>query len=280
MCVLTFLITRWITSSSTVSSSRPTASDSPLFEVKNLDFGEVWENRSFEWRIQIRNLTDQQIVIDRFDTSCNCSRIEPRSLELPPGAEREIQLVMDLVAPSQSNSLTSIRAFSLEIRPRIANDFPIQSHFTWALTGRVRGAIRLSTPELDFGRHSELAQPNQKQSVSVTLQAPLARITAKCESTDFEVSPPIASDSSLITFTVNPRSSLAPGVYEGRILFTPVTLSEEELPRTALPVRIVILNDVQPTPNRILLGIRQLGETITESVELRSLTGALFSTSA
>ena len=59
----------------------------PLLFVSptSLDFGEAWETDDHLVKLPIKNLSTQELTIVDFVTSCDCSRIEPKKLTIPPG---------------------------------------------------------------------------------------------------------------------------------------------------------------------------------------------------
>src|SRR5712691_6122205 len=83
--------------SSTAKAIAKPAEQSPLkVAAERLNFGITWEQPEFKWTVPIRNNSDREIEIENFVKSCNCASIEPRSLVIPAGETRDVQLTFDL----------------------------------------------------------------------------------------------------------------------------------------------------------------------------------------
>ena len=52
-----------------------------------LDFGEVWEQESFEWVVPIRNVTGGDIRVLDIKTSCGCGSVDPKQFVVPAGGQ-------------------------------------------------------------------------------------------------------------------------------------------------------------------------------------------------
>jgi hypothetical protein len=58
-----------------------------------LDFGNIWEQDTFEWTVPFHNRSRHSITIEKIATSCNCLRVTPASFTLSPEASLPSHLV-------------------------------------------------------------------------------------------------------------------------------------------------------------------------------------------
>jgi hypothetical protein len=61
-----------------------------------LDFGTQWVQQAFPWKVRIRNVTHDQVRVEKVATSCGCAQVRETSIILPPGGTGEVELRLDL----------------------------------------------------------------------------------------------------------------------------------------------------------------------------------------
>ena len=79
-----------------------------------LNFGEAWEDAAFTWELPLENQGSTDVQVLELIPSCGCLVIEPRSLEVPAGQTRTVQLKLDL-RPNLQDSAANPRDFSVRI---------------------------------------------------------------------------------------------------------------------------------------------------------------------
>jgi hypothetical protein len=253
-------------------------SDSGLvIAAARLDFGHAWEDRHFLWVLPIENRRSHDIEIVEFSSSCTCSMLEPRSLNIPAGQSREVRLTLDLTAQRSKLPDAEWRDFEVRLWPRVQRASLNAPAKGWAIRGRVHTAIRFEQPVLDLGRHSELSQPLTPQTIVVTSYVPLRDLTVISSSPDFQVQTQRSADEqSQFELMISPKAHLPVGAVQFQITAVPQTSAGQQLPGKSLPVTGLILSDLQASPPAALFGARPIGEVAQETVTLHSLTGQRF----
>jgi hypothetical protein len=238
-----------------------------------LDFGEVWENKSFVWPLVVQNPTTEDVKIREFGFSCSCTGIEPKGLTIPAGESREIRLTIDLRARKEADLTADLRSFDVTIDPQLGEKGTKSSRLAWTIRGRVRSAIRLEQRIVDLGRHSEASQPLASQEVLVTSFVPLHGITATADTPDLQVSvAPKAETPGQFRVVISPKT-FEIGAIDAKITLVPQQTEHQPLPGKTLTVVGRIVNDIEISPPSAAFGARPVGEVVEETVSLRSLTG-------
>lgn len=117
-------------------------------DERYLDFGLVWAEPRFIWRMQMENPTREEIRVTGFSSSCNCVAVQPNEFSVPAGASKEVTLLLNL-APSAANGVSQdLREFSAHLTPRIAKARVLPAG--WTITGRVRWAVCFSANPLNI----------------------------------------------------------------------------------------------------------------------------------
>ena len=236
--------------------------------LDRLDFGEVWEDPQFRWALPITNHSAQDVEIKRFLGSCNCSQIEPKTLIVPAGQTREVQLTIDLSPKEQGDIGSPVHDFEVGISPEVSG---VTSPVWWPIRGRVRSAIQCAPPFVDFGRIPESSR-YASQKTRITALVPLAKLSANSTSPAFDVhiqpSAPETRDS--FELVVTQRSMLPRGEIRCLISVTPELSNGQCLAAKKVEVRGRIVSDIEPSPSTLLFGACGLNTTATDTIRLRS----------
>jgi hypothetical protein len=241
-----------------------------------LDFGEVWENKGFDWPLVVQNPTSEDVGIREFGFSCSCTGIEPKALNIPAGESREIRLTIDLRARKEADVTAEPRSFDVTIYPQLGEKGTKSSGLAWTIRGRVRSAIRLEQLFVDLGRHSEASQPLPAQEMLVTTFVPLHRLIATTDSPDLQVSvAPKAETPGQFRVVILPKT-FEIGAIDAKITLVPQQTEHQALLGKTLTVRGRIVNDIEVSPPSAAFGARSVGEVVEETVSLHSLTGRHF----
>lgn len=243
-----------------------------------LHFGEVWEDKKFVWELPIENRQEHEVTVKDFVTTCTCTTVEPRSLTIPAGESRALHLTLDLTAERSKLPESEWRDFEVWVRPVLDKSNQRQAgEDVWKVRGRVRTAIRFEQTVLDFGRHSEAAQPLSPQKVLVTSFVPLQSLTAFANSDKVRVQ--VVSDPAApgrqyeLTVSV---LELPTGPIQYQIDVFPRLGDGTSVVGKSLPVSGRIVSDIQASPSEATFGARSVGETAEELLTLQSLTNRRF----
>lgn len=271
-CVLVGVAVTWLVQSSvlTVVAGSQLQVD-PTCE----NFGTVWEQSDFRWRLKIHNSTRNEIKIARFITSCNCAAVEPESLALPPGKWTEVLVKLDLRSFNEETATDGAQEFATQIIPVLKGTKP--PHPAWIVRGEVRRAFRVQPRFLTFGEALVEGEPFPSGMIRVVPLANVSNFDAK--STD----PQVASVEVETTtepcgylIRVCPDPSVSAGLYRFHVAVTANSESCNSTVRASIPVVVRVLPDLQIVPPSLSFGILQSDECIEETIVLRSRTGKAF----
>jgi hypothetical protein len=244
----------------------------------NLQFGEVWENGVFEWKITIENPTQNDVAIDSIATSCSCLSLEPTTLVIHAGRHADVQLKINAaLAPQQKNESAAAKDIEVMIVPHIRDALPQQSG--WIVRGHIRTLLNLEPATIRF---DDLIEGQQHRTATAVVRPAikLQSLNAVCpaDRATVEVSQEKGGDG-IYKVKVTPRQTLSPGTFRFEVTLMPVGSEKTRLPDVRLPVECIILPEVQSLPQAWLVGANPVGEVVTETVVLTSLTGKAFEVS-
>lgn len=276
-----------------------------VVDADKLDFGETWDNRDFRWVLPIRNTSSQVVEISDFGTSCDCTKVSPRSLSIPAGATVAVEMQFNLLRAPDARSRSPAASTPLPASPKslpLANEMSdvrdVQFAVTafigtgtaaaesarpqtvnWQLRGKVRSAIRLSHSAIFFGEHSDRYVQISVPEIEVIELTPLMTIETEVSDNSFVVERMERSveDSSIFKIALTPRRQLPLGTFKFELSLVPRQPDGRRLPAVTVPVEGRVVTDVQPVPTAaLLLGAHPVGTQIEEVVELASLTEQTF----
>ncbi len=253
-----------------------------VVDEKELDFGEVWEDRAFPWKFTIRNSTAKDVEIKKFSTSCGCAKVQPQSITVPAHSNVEVRLTLDLSEPfwhapikSQAEHATPAqRPFDATIEPAM-NDLILQKG--WHVRGHVRKDLTIVPADLRVTDPLVYGAQFPAQKAEVVSHFPYVGIEAMCSPEYAHVDVRRKDDDRYtLDITLNPQ--LPVGNFTFRTRLKPLVGQNREPPKKSKPshsllVHGQVVDDAQTLPSKLLFGPRTIGETVEESVTLASLTG-------
>jgi hypothetical protein len=244
--------------------------------ANSLDFGEVWEDARFKWVISVENQSAEEVRIDQFGASCICTEISPKSLAIPPGESRDLQLTINLTASGSKKGTAppEIEDFAVDVKPYTRSDGNRVPLPEWQVKGKVKRVLYLAKPYVDLGKHSDRVQAIEPQNVTATACAPVTRLSFYSPSNFFAAE--AKRDGKNFEIAIRPRGSLPPGLYIAEVAVTAYLADATALKSISIPVRLEVLADIQATPPQVLFGARKIGESCEEAIGLRSLTDMPF----
>lgn len=261
----------------TTSTTPPLLTPLLFVSLSSLDFGEAWETDDHLVKLPIKNLSTQELTIVDFVTSCDCSKIEPKTLTIPPGQSREILVHLNFKAKLVKDRSAAIRDFQAVLEPVLKSSDHSSKPQRWIIRGRVRVPLSWEAAQLKFGQHSERSQPLLPRTITITALTPLSKLTATTTSLQFEAKvAPVPETPGCYQLTLSPKTILARASYHFEVLLNAEREGGERLPVNKLPVGLSIVGDLQASPHVILLGAKSAGELAEDCVTLASLTGQTF----
>ena len=252
------------------NSLRMTAANEGLVVAENdLDFGEVWEDGEYPWHFIVENPTPKDITIVAFSASCNCLSIEPHSLQIPAGQKAEVHVKMNLRSGAVDMEDETSKKVTISLMPHFGNGYAKQ--VAWNLHGRVRRLLKITPRLMDFGTDLVHGNSYPTKIATATTTLPVQTLHAKCipDMGRVEVNKSKACTDTF-EIKITPHKSLPAGPFTFRVAIEPVS-SFMSLPTISFPVEGVILPEVQALPQFLCIGARPLGQTVTDTVILRSL---------
>jgi hypothetical protein len=244
--------------------------DGLMAEPLCLDFGEVWEDADFHWKLPIRNATAQEIVVLDFAASCTCVSLQPRSFSLVPDEVKELELSLDLTRrPRQPQDAGSFEAL---IVPRIKGAMPRVEG--WTIHGKVRELLKLIPPLVTFGDLIR-GQPAPDVLVKIESSVPLRKVGTKSKENNVCVDV-VQKRPRNFELSVVPSDTLPSGPFRLEVPLQPIGETEQILPAKKLIVTGIMHDEVEPVPSPLVLGALPIGQTASETIALKSITGKPF----
>jgi hypothetical protein len=244
-----------------------------LVKEEDLDFGTVELQDGFKWTLRISNVTDEDMAINGFDESCNCTVVKPKSLVIPAGQTRDVQLVVDLSPPVGNRSLF-VWPFSTQIVPRIARARP--GIVAWELRGKVFSGWVCLPPSVNLGDALEFGASHPLQTVRVVCRVPMAKLEADCDERSVKVRT-ARLDSLHYRLEIIPDKRLPAGAHDFEVRLKGLSSEGETVRGLSVPVRGRVLGVVEVFPTSLVFGPRRVGDTVTEVVVLQTRNNADFS---
>lgn len=235
-----------------------------------LDFGEVWEDADFHWKLPIRNVTAQVIEILDFVTSCTCVSLRPRSFSLAPGETKEVEMSLDLTPRLRLPQGQEV--FEASLLPKIKGALPRTQG--WLLRGRVRELLKFNPPAAAFG---DLIRGQTVPSILVKIETslPLRKLSTEGKENHVCVSV-VQKEPRRFELSVIPADTLPAGPFRLEVPLQPSGEDGKMLPAKELIVMGIMHEDVEPTPSPLILGAVPIGQTAKETIVLKSITGKSF----
>lgn len=228
-------------------------SDALVVSPESLDFGEAWAQDDFEWTVPIRNRSNTPILIQDLSTSCRCTSAEPRYLEIPPQATREVFLRLNLTPTSPEEAAVAVRDFGVFLYPPIPGVPPRQVR--WHVHGRVRNQLTVSSRLVNF--LLVRGTPPSSQAVVVKSAKPLRNLAARSGvgGAELHVQQTAAGDRECeYQVNITPPADLPLGAFDFVVELVPELADGSSLP--AMPLKVIgqVVEDSQAIPAAIVAG--------------------------
>lgn len=249
--------------------------DTPLIiAADKLDFGEVWQTDSFDWKLPLENRTDRDIEVLGFFYSCPCVSVEPNRLTIPPRQVVDVRMRLDLTAVNEQDRDKALRDFAVRLVPQLPSSLISDG---WDITGRVRSAFTLSSDTVSFvgGKALTIGLPMSSETVGIRAHEDLETILIHHDRSYAKVLLEKLGPSRF-DLKISPNMSLSEGDFRFKIVLRPQLACHEDVPPITLPVFGRVLGQIQAFPAQIDLGPRVVGESTVESVVVQCKLGKSF----
>jgi hypothetical protein len=243
---------------------------------EDLALGEVWETKDYRKTLRITNQGREDADILDFVTSCSCVQVEPRSLVIPAGAQREVCLKIDLTLRCRLDLGQAERAFEAGIaavtRPKTAsatrNDLS-----RWVIQGKIKSRVTFDPMQTEFWG---CVRGRKRAPVLVTakVHVPFARFEVLADPALATVRVlREAEDRNTFRLEVSPSDRLPAGAFHFEVPAKIETTEGKSVDGSVLSVAGEMQEVVVPTPKTIWFGSACLGTRVTGWVTLSPLDG-------
>jgi hypothetical protein len=255
--------------------SGPLANGGLFVEDRHLNFGKVWADQQFSWKLPIVNRASQEVDVVGFATSCSCSvSVNPDSFSLKPGEVQVAELTLDLRRQNQKTGEAWERNFQTRIVPQLKGNLVHQQG--WTIHGNVRDALQGVPGEIDLGDQN-YESPSPGRAFVIQWHPEVEKVESKCDASWVKVEQwPTSKGKNHRKLNVRLAGELRPGSFQMPVFLTPITHSGKRLPPSSFFLWGNVLHDVTVSQSDFTLGILRLGEKCTENVTFRSRSGKPF----
>ena len=241
-----------------------------FIDPKDLDFGEVWENDSFEWSFPIANTARHPVRVTRWAASCDCLGITPDSLTLAPGESQRVSIRLDLARKGDQSPI------AVSFEAVLSGDLGRQqsTRTTWQVKGSVKPLLT-NVPDISLGVTSVEAKPYPSRLVQLNFSAPSCGLSATCNS-PFVTARLLESEtgrnnSATLELRISPTVPLGNHQYE--IALRGQIRSSNSSFRKRFPCEMAAVQDIQLTPMQVVVAGLSPGAMRDETVSFHSVSG-------
>lgn len=251
------------------TSNRPPVDSTAalVVDAEHLSFGDVWEDPAFGWVLPIRNMTNEEVEISHFETSCGCGKTEPSSVTIPARGTAEVRLTLNLVTAHREPDLKG-EEFKVAVQPRIGKGAGQRAG--WVVYGRVKRPFVIDPPVVDFEERLVWGQTFAPRSATITCGLDVAELTARCDSPHLtaKVTRDV-NNARQFRLEVQAREDMPSGFFNNLVRLTAGTASKKAVPG-AVPVVGRVLEEVGLRPELLAFGAEPIGTNVKETVLLQS----------
>jgi hypothetical protein len=258
-----FLLVFWLA----MKSQRMAVPNAPLvIEHQYLSFGEVWEQRDFQWVIAVENRNDSETTVHHFSSSCDCLSVEPSSLLIPPKGKVNLTLKIDLTKASSTRTIDGMQGLCVRVVPVLENE--IQPAGGWTFCGKIKRQATFMPREVHVWAGLYHGRSDVHRKVDVLLHVPARNVEA-------------ISDSCYLSSNLKKQesnkyqldlalSSLAPeGAFEHTVQLKIIGEDGLEKPAPKLKVKGAVLGQVEAVPSYAYFGVSEVGATLSQNIHLK-----------
>ena len=243
----------------------------PLVETRRVsisaaqrDIGQPLETAEFPWTLRVTNNSGKEIEIVKFSTSCNCVRVLPAKVTIPPHDFVDLHLRLNLLGRDLTKS-ESVRHFSAEIQPEIAGH---PSQEPWTIRGEVQRIWWFDQAPIDFRTSEGLGGHVAARDVGVTTFIPLSRVESTADVCDVAVTRAPMNDRRFC-LRVTPKRSLPTGPFQGILRTVAIGVDGTKLAEVKLPIEGSVRGPVTANPSNLVFGSRSVGQALVETLLFR-----------
>ncbi len=240
-----------------------------VVKQRDLDLGTVWEDDNLHYRLPIENPTDSDIRVVDFVPSCWCLDITPRSLLIPAGQTKVVDVALDLSHRAPGEIGLVEREFGEEITP-VFDKGKYHGH-GWRLHGISKSRLTLDTLSVDFGEAPVRGQSPVPRKV-------LARVHVPVDHVEVTTEPTIAiakiehhkNHPNIFELSISWNPALPVGQFKTQARIEVISPAGERLRGATLPISVRMQPEVRLLPSRLILGSKPIGEKLEAVVVVQA----------
>lgn len=234
-----------------------------VVQTKDLEAGEIWEQKDFAWKLPIENRTGRAIAIKQLQTSCGCLSVEPKSLTIPARESKIVSLAFDTRNRDPNAIGDPTRDFVETVEPNLEGpdaSATVTGRPYWTLKGSVRRRVTFDVVRVTFGDSPVQGRSPAARRILMIVHVPFRDIKAR-------IQPPVASVRTVKTgenrfeLWVAPRTDARPGRFCGELTVDMMDKEGTTFEAGWLAIEGEVRAEVRPIPARLILPARKIGET-------------------
>jgi hypothetical protein len=248
---------------------RPASVVPPLVLMdRDAVLGELRLDEKSVRRLTIANHTRETVLVSRIFGDCRCVKFRPSTFTIP--AQGQVEIEMDVVATE-----TNRTADRLELQIGVdAEAETIGRHqVSWRIAGKLVREMEWEAPALTLGEVAESDRTQTKSTLRFSAKEPIEWMEARSSHPAFRAT--IHRDGQRGQIEVVP-SEPTQGVVHATLFIEAQFQGKPEPRHYKIAVQAYFLPEIELSPERLLSGIRSVGEVVEEEVRITSRSGTPF----
>ena len=254
---------------------KPYQSGGLYIPERALNFGQVWMQKDFNWVLPITNTTTESIEIESVKGSCECTAITPRSLTINPGETAELQLTLNF-ATKQIPQRRTVPSWDFSMHVLASVKGKGAQLPGWEVRGTIRNALKLASSTIHLDSSWIAGTPLSPKTVLVKSFEPLTGLHVQCDESVCRVTTEKVGDDRQFAVRICPNDALPIGPVAFPLFLKPMPHDEVDVPPIQLVVKGSIVGEMAAFPDKVVVGALPIGESVQETVVLRSRLGRTF----
>ena len=240
----------------------------------SLNFGEAWETEQFRWPLEFENRSTQPIRIERFDTGCDCAKVNVERLEIPPGDRRTVTATLDLTRhrPGLITGVSWPDRFPLKVE--WADGAGRKGRAGWLIRGNVKALVDVEPKFIWFGDQLLKGTAGESHKLKIHPCVPLNDLIIASQPDGFTCT--LNRIPNGYELTVVPTDRLPAGFISRDLKLSLFDTRDNRLPAQTVTIFGTVNEKVVVLPEAVNFGPVRIGENVVETIAIASRTGEPF----
>ena len=229
--------------------------------------GQVLAGEQVEQVVTVRNPTPYTVQITRIDTGCDCSSASPHAFVLPPHAEQQVKLNVDMnILNTQLSSSNNLR-MPFEKRIVIHHDLAPYQRQDLRMSGTINLALLPNTTLIDYQDQLIAHHQPASKSLDVHFDSIVKDVRFRVSDPKWTVAMAKISEQ-IYRVTVRPASALSTGPFQLLLTSDGSTTDGRKFIGRDVVVRGQVAPGWRVADPFIQHGAAKLGETVSTQINL------------